>query len=120
MTKQSLMTFIPLTRCSETDTTRMLLALALAISVGHGLAVGDTTTNPQESSFSRLVKTTVINAYVNTTVNAFVFFEENDVNRLKYGESRSLDVVYKQHDDFIVQFKTEVIDSEQYSILRKD
>ena len=59
-----------------------------------------------------VVTTTVVNAYPNTSVNAFVTFEEDSINRLKYGEKRVLDIVYEQHEDFIVQFKREVTDSE--------
>ena len=98
----------------------MLLApvLLLVAFVGHVLCAEDTTNSVQSSSFSRLVETTVINTYANISVNAFVSFEESRVNRVKYGEHRRVGVVYKQHDDFIVQFKTEVTDGKlQYTIL---
>ena len=70
-------------------------------------------TQPQTLSLSRSIRTTIFNAYPNVTVNAFVVFEVETVNRIKYGQERTLNITYQQHADFILQLKKEITDGIQ-------
>ena len=75
-------------------------------------------TQPQALSLTRSIRTTIFNAYPNATVNAFVVFEVETVNRIKYGQERTLNITYQQHADFILQLKKEITDGIQLSVLK--
>lgn len=50
-------------------------------------------------------------------MNVFVVFEVETVNRIKYGQERTLNITYQQHADFILQFKKEITDGIELSAL---
>lgn len=89
-----------------------LLATALGLS---STSVAQT----QALSLTRSIRTTVFNAYPNVTVNVFVVFEVEAVNRIKYGQERTLNITYQQHADFILQFKKEITDGTKLSVIRR-
>lgn len=89
-----------------------LLATALGLS---STSVAQT----QALSLIRSIRTTVFNAYPNVTVNVFVVFEVEAVNRIKYGQERTLNITYQQHADFILQFKKEITDGTKLSVIRR-
>ena len=74
---------------------------------------------PQAPSLTRSIRTTVFNAYPNVTVNVFVVFEVESVNRIKYGEERTLNITYQQHADFLLEFKKEITDGTNLSVIRR-
>lgn len=82
----------------------------------HGLPSASST-QPQALSLTRSIRTTIFNAYPNVTMNVFVVFEVETVNRIKYGQERTLNITYQQHADFILQFKKEITDGIELSAL---
>ena len=73
----------------------------------------------QALSLTRSIRTTVFNAYPNVTVNAFVVFEVESVNRIKYGQERMLNITYQQHADFLLEFKKEITDGTNLSVIQR-
>ena len=96
---------------------QFLPLLVSLLAATHGLSTASAT-QPQALSLTRSIRTTIFNAYPNVTVNAFVVFEVETVNRIKYGQERTLNITYQQHADFILQLKKEITDGIQLSVLK--
>ena len=52
-----------------------------------------------------LLLTRVFNAYPNTSVTAFIAFENERISRLRYGELAVLNVTLEPHSDYLIQFR---------------
>ena len=95
----------------------LFLPLLMSLwAVTHGLSSASVA-QPQALSLSRSIRTTIFNAYPNVTMNVFVAFEVEAVNRIKYGQERTLNITYQQHADFILQFKKEITDGIKLCVL---